>query len=139
MFGDVKFSRCKIVRCIAKYFTFTGSKSCSKFLYSKRRIKHFCENITSKVWHSLTTWNLWITGDQEKGRPTLTTLCHFHTIHGNLDNCRATAAESSSLHIATEWPDSNQKHLVSESKSLTTTLRTLKLSALNHSIHHKAK
>ena len=45
----------QILRSLAICFTFTGGTSCSKYLYSKYKIKHFWVNVTRKVWH----FNYW--------------------------------------------------------------------------------
>ena len=70
-----------------------------------------------------------ITGQKGKGEAiSLTSLYHFHPFHKDSDISLAITAESSPLHIASQ-PDSKQKPLVSEHKSLTNKLRTL-MSAL---------
>ena len=41
-----------ILDIIFQNYSHLGSLNCSKYLYSKCRIKHFWENVSSKVWHS---------------------------------------------------------------------------------------
>ena len=66
------------------------------------------------------------TGQQRKGEAiSLTHFNHVHPLQRHSDISRAITAESSPLHSSWQ-PDSNREPLVSESKSLTTKLHTLK-------------
>ena len=74
-------------------------------------------------------------GQQGKGEGvSLNPLYHFHPLHRHLDNSRAITTGSSLLHLCqlSQQPDSNREPLVSESKLLTTKLRTLHLTIRIH-------
>ena len=94
-------NRCRVwsSKKALKYIPNTTEKLISKLLFSP---KIFHESAAFFLSRFFFTWHSWITWQQKRRRPLLTSLYHLHQLCEQVETRRTTATESSFLHIASD-------------------------------------